>query len=123
MSKELVEKQNNIIEYDAEGNATLAVNGDLHIVTNGDFLISSRGEVSVLSKTAVSFDCALLLLNCRLSKQLRRIKEELRMEFIELIGGMPDITPEQLEYVKYTKSKAKELLQLPDEELSHIKTE
>jgi hypothetical protein len=112
-----------LIRYDKDGNATLSFDGDVRIVTNGDFLITANGEVSVLSKTAISLDCALLLLNCRLSRQIREVKRELRLQFINMLGGMPNLTDEQKGYLKVTQKKAVDLLSLEDEEVSHLDEE
>ena len=112
-----------LIRYDENGNATLSFDGDVHLVTNGDFLITAKGEVSVLSQTAISLDCALLLLNCRLARQIREIKQDLRLQFIDMLGGMPNLTNEQQGYLKITKKKAVDLLSLEDEEVSHLEQE
>jgi hypothetical protein len=109
-----------VIQYDENGNAILVFDKDVHIITNGDFIVTAHGEVSMLSKTAISLDCALLLLNCRLSKQLREMKQELRTQFIDMLGGMPNLSPEQKVYLKATKAKAVDLLSLEDEEISHF---
>lgn len=117
---EVVEEVKDLITYDEEGNAVLSFGRDVHLVVNGDFLITSKGEVSILSETALSLDCALLLLNCRLSKQLREMKHELRMMYIDMMGGMPNLTEEQKYYLKMTKNKAVALLSLDEEEVSHL---
>jgi len=117
---ELIEKKNDIVQYDKEGNALLVFDKDVHLVVNGDFLITATGEVSILSQTVLSLDCALLSLNCRLSKQIREMKQELRLQFIDMIGGMPSVTEEQKHYLRVLKSKATELLSLTDEEISHL---
>jgi len=109
-----------LIRYDENGNATLSFGGDVHLVTDGDFLITAKGEVSVLSQTAISLDCALLLLNCRLARQIREVKRELRLQFIDMLGGMPNLTDEQKGYLNITKQKAVDLLSLEDEEVSHL---
>lgn len=122
MAQELI-KNDELVQYDEQGNATIVFDGNVNIVSNGDFLITANGEVSILSSTALSLDCALLLLNCRLSKQLRQMKHELRMQFIDMLGGMPSLTEEQKIYLKATKSKVTELLSLDKEELSHLEQE
>jgi hypothetical protein len=120
---EVVEVERDLVQYDEDGNALMVFDGGVHIVTNGDFLITSKGEVSILSETALSLDCALLLLNCRLSRQLREMKHELRLMYIDMLGGMPDLTDEQKHYLKITKNKAVDLLSLPVEEVSHLEEE
>jgi len=117
-----IEKVDSIpVEYDENGNALVVFENGVHFVVNGDFQITAKGEVSLLSTTVMSLDCALLLLNCRLSKQIRDIKEEMRTDFIDMLGGLPDMTPGQMEYVIQTKQKVKQLLNLSDSDISHIK--
>jgi hypothetical protein len=115
-----LEKQQQIIQYDDDGNAMMVFEGDVHIVTNGDFVVTANGEVSMLSRSAISLDCALLMLNCRLSKQLREMKHELRLQFIDMMGGMPNLTDEQKSYLKITKNKAVEILSLDSKDVSHL---
>ena len=109
------------VKQDADGNTVLEFDKGLHLVIDGDFEITANGEVSVLSKTAITLDCALMLLNCRMAKQIRKVKEEMRLDFIETLGGFPDMTPSQLEYVKVAKQKIRDVLHLDEKELSHIK--
>jgi hypothetical protein len=123
MTKDVIKKENDVISYDENGNAILSFDKNVHFVVNGDFEITANGEVSILSKTAMSLDCALILLNCRLSKQIRRVKEELRMEFVDMIGGMPNLTEEQKQYARETKKQAMKLLDLTETEVSHLNFE
>lgn len=117
-----IEKVNSIpVKYNEKGQATLVFENDAHFIVNGDFQITAKGEVSVLSQTAISLDCAILLLNCRMAKQIRDMKKELRLELLDILGALPDATPAQLQYIKQTKQQVKKLLNLNDEELSHIK--
>lgn len=123
MNTDLEKTDKNIVQYDEDGNATLFFDRDLNIVTNGDFTITTNGEVSILSATALSLDCALLLLNCRLSKQIREMKHELRLQFIDMLGGMPSITDEQKVYFEESKKRVVRLLDLTEDEISHLKQE
>jgi hypothetical protein len=120
MTTEVTKKINEVIAYDVEGNATIVFEKDVHLVTNGDFLITAKGEVSILSQTALSLDCALLLLNCRMSRQIRQMKHDLRLQFIDMLGGMPSITEEQREYFEESKKKVVSLLELTEDETSHL---
>ena len=120
MEQEIEKRYNGIIDYDDEGNVTLTFDKNINIVTNGDFIVTAKGEVSVLSRTAISLDCALLLLNCRLAKQIREMQHELRIQFLDMFEGMPSLTDEQKKYFKVTKDKACKLLSLDPEEVSHL---
>jgi hypothetical protein len=120
MTTEVQKTNSDIIQYDEKGNAILVFDKDVHLVVNGDFLITANGEVSILSRTALSLDCALMSFNCRLSKQIREMKHELRLQFIDMIGGMPSVSEDQKQYLRVLKSKAVELLSLTDEEISHL---
>ena len=115
--------KHNLVEIDAEGNTTLTIDGDLHIVTNGDFLVTANGEMGLLSKTAINLDCALLLFNSRLCKQIRQMKQDLRLQFIDMLGGMPNLTTDQKVYLKVTKERITELLELEETELSYLEQE
>jgi hypothetical protein len=116
----LERKQQDMVQYDNKGNVTLVFEKDVHIVANGDFLITANGEVSILSRTALSLDCALMALNCRLTKQIRDMKMELRLQFIDMIGGIPAVSDDQKQYLKVLKNKVTELLSLNDEDTSHL---
>jgi hypothetical protein len=96
---------------------------NIHISVNGDLLITINGETSILSKNVISIDSPLLLLNCFLTKQLRELKDELKYELINILGGLPSLTSEQLDYLENCKIKAVKLLELNELDVSHLKRE